>query len=149
MNTIRLFAAAGIGLVFGAGVLGHFGSRLNQKSLPLPGFLGMSLVLAIFTFVNNIWMGLLCGGVLGFGASLIAVPMQTLIQERTPESMRGKVFGFQNNAVNIALSVPLVITGPLTDRFGLQPVLWGMSIIVVVAGVWTWRATRHVLEDAL
>jgi MFS family permease len=143
-----LVAAAGIGLVFGAGVLGHFGSRLNQKSLPLPGFLGMSLVLAIFTFVNNIWMGLLCGGVLGFGASLIAVPMQTLIQEKTPESMRGKVFGFQNNAVNIALSVPLVITGPLTDQFGLRPVLWGMSMIVIVAGVWTWRATHHVLEDA-
>ncbi len=144
-----LVAAAGIGLVLGAGVLGHFGSRLQHKSLPLIGFLGMSLVLAIFTFVNNIWMGLFCGGVLGFGASLIAVPMQTLIQERTPESMRGKVFGFQNNAVNIALSIPLVITGPLTDKFGLQPVLWGMSIIVVVAGLWTWRATRHVLEDVL
>jgi MFS family permease len=144
-----LVAAAGIGLVLGAGVLGHLGSRLQQKSLPLIGFLGMSLVLAIFTFVNNIWMGLVCGGVLGFGASLIAVPMQTLIQERTPESMRGKVFGFQNNAVNIALSVPLVITGPLTDKFGLQPVLWGMSIIVVVAGLWTWRATRHVLDEVL
>jgi MFS family permease len=144
-----LVAAAGIGLVFGAGVLGHFGSRLHQKSLPLIGFIGMSLVLAIFTFVNNLWLGLLCGGILGFGASLIAVPMQTLIQEKTPESMRGKVFGFQNNAVNIALSVPLVITGPLTDRFGLQPVLWGMSIIVTVAGIWAWNSTRHVLDDVL
>ncbi len=144
-----LVAAAGVGLVLGAGILGHWGSRFQQKSLPLIGFIGMSLVLAIFTFVNNIWMGLLCGGILGFGASLIAVPMQTLIQEKTPETMRGKVFGFQNNAVNIALSVPLIITGPLTDRFGLQPVLWGMSILVTIAGLWTWRATRHVLEDAL
>jgi MFS family permease len=144
-----LVAAAGIGLVFGAGVLGHWGNRIHQKSLPLIGFVGMSLVLAIFTFVNNLWLGLLCGGILGFGASLIAVPMQTLIQEKTPESMRGKVFGFQNNAVNIALSVPLVITGPLTDRFGLQPVLWGMSIIVTVAGIWAWNSTRHVLDDVL
>jgi hypothetical protein len=36
--------------------------------------------------------------------------MQTVIQASTPESMRGKVFGFQNNLVNIALSVPLAIT---------------------------------------
>lgn len=141
-----LVAAAGIGLVLGAGFLGHWGNRFHQKALPLYGFIGMSIVLAIFTFVENIWLGLLCGGVLGFGASLIAVPMQTLIQEKTPESMRGKVFGFQNNAVNIALSVPLVIAGPLTDRFGLQPVLWGMSAIVAIAGILSWKATTRVIE---
>ena len=144
-----LVAPAGIGLVFGAGILGHFGQRLQQKSLPLVGFIIMSIALAIFTFVSNLPIALLCAGILGFGASLIQVPMQTLIQERTPESMRGKVFGFQNNAVNIALSIPLVVTGPLTERFGLQPVLWGMSAIVIIAGIWTWNSTRHVLEDAL
>jgi MFS family permease len=144
-----LVAAMGIGLVLGAGFLGHWGSRLQQKSLPLVGFMGMSIVLAIFTFVNSLWIGLLCAGILGFGASLIAVPMQTLIQEKTPESMRGKVFGFQNNAVNVAVAVPLIITGPLTDRFGLPPVLWGMSMIVMIAGILTWRATHHVLKDAV
>jgi MFS family permease len=142
-----LVAPLGIGLVFGAGILGHFGNRIQQKSLPLIGFIGMSIVLAIFTSVHDLLVGLFCAGILGFGASLIAVPMQTLIQEKTPESMRGKVFGFQNNAVNIAVAVPLIIAGPLTDLFGLQPVLWGMSIIVSVAGIWTWKSTRHVLDD--
>ncbi len=144
-----LVAALGIGLVFGAGILGHLGQRLQPKNLPLIGFVGMGSMLAIFTFVSNLWMGLLCAAFLGLGASLIAIPMQTLIQERTPESMRGKVFGFQNNAVNIAVSVPLVITAPLTDRFGLNPVLWGMSAIVIIAGIWTWRKTRTVLENAV
>ena len=142
-----LVAAMGIGLVLGAGILGHWGSRLKQNSLPLIGFISMGIVLALFTSVNNVWIGLLCAGILGLGASLIAVPMQTLIQEKTPESMRGKVFGFQNNAVNIAIAIPLILTGPLTDRFGLQPILWGVSSIVIIAGVWTWNSTRHVLED--
>ena len=144
-----LVAPLGIGLVLGAGILGHFGNRLQAKSLPLIGFISMSIVLAIFTFVNNLAIGLLCAGILGLGASLIAVPMQTLIQERTPESMRGKVFGFQNNAVNIAVAVPLIIAGPLTDRYGLRPVLWGMSIIVTVAGILAWNSTRHVLEEVI
>ena len=144
-----LVAPLGIGLVLGAGILGHFGNRLQQKSLPLIGFIGMSIVLAIFTFVNNLLLGLFCAGILGLGASLIAVPMQTLIQERTPESMRGKVFGFQNNAVNIAVAIPLILAGPLTDRFGLQPVLWGMSLIVTVAGILAWISTRHVLEEVV
>jgi MFS family permease len=144
-----LVAALGIGLMFGAGILGHLGQRLQPKNLPLIGFIGISLMLAIFTFVSNLWFGLLCAAFLGLGAASIAIPMQTLIQERTPESMRGKVFGFQNNAVNIAVSIPLVITAPLTDRFGLNPVLWGMSAIVIVAGIWTWRKTRIVFENTL
>jgi MFS family permease len=144
-----LVAALGIGLVFGAGILGHFGQRLQQKSLPLMGFLGMSLTLGLFTLVSSLWMGLLCAVVLGFGASLIAIPMQTLIQERTPELMRGKVFGLQNNAVNIAVSIPLIITAPLTARFGLNPVLLGMSAIVAIGGIWAWRGTRKVLGKAL
>jgi MFS family permease len=144
-----LVAPAGIGLVLGAGILGHFGNRIQQKSLPLIGFVGMSLVLVTFTFVDSLWLGLICAGILGLGASLIAVPVQTLIQEKTPESMRGKVFGFQNNAVNIAVAVPLIIVGPLTDRFGLPPVLWGMSVIVTIAGILAWNSTRHVLAEVM
>jgi MFS family permease len=144
-----LVAPLGIGLVLGAGVLGHLGNRLQQKSLPLIGFISMGITLALFTFVNNLWLSIFCAGILGLGASLIGVPMQTLIQEKTPESMRGKVFGFQNNAVNIAVAVPIIIAGPLADRFGLPPVLWGMSAIVLIAGIWAWNSTRHVLEDAL
>jgi predicted MFS family arabinose efflux permease len=88
-------------------------------------------------------------GVLGFGGSLIGVPMQTLIQQQTPESMRGKVFGFQNNVVNIALSLPLAIVGPLTDVVGLRTVMLVMSLVVAIAGIWAWLSTRKVLEDVI
>jgi predicted MFS family arabinose efflux permease len=144
-----LLAAAGVGLVFGAGVLGHWGDRFHHKPLPLIGFLSMAFVLAVFTFTNHIWLGLALSSLLGLGASLIGVPMQTAIHVSTEESMRGKVFGFQNNVVNIALSVPLAVAGPLTDAIGLPMVLVGMSIIVAVAGIWAWQNTRRVLHDVI
>jgi predicted MFS family arabinose efflux permease len=80
---------------------------------------------------------------------LIGVPMQTAVHASTEESMRGKVFGFQNNVVNIALSLPLAIAGPLTDAVGLRTVLIGMSAVVAVAGIWAWRNTRKVLQDVI
>jgi MFS family permease len=144
-----LLAAAGIGMVFGAGILGHWGDRFHHKPLPLLGFLIMATALAMFTFINNIHIGLGLSVFLGIGASLIGVPMQTLIQQQTPESMRGKVFGFQNNVVNIALSLPLAIAGPITDLIGLRAVLLGMSIIVTAGGVWAWQNTRRVLQDVI
>ena len=144
-----LLAAAGVGLVLGAGILGHWGDRFHHKPLPLIGFLSMAFVLAVFTFTQQIWLGLALSGLLGLGASLIGVPMQTAVHASTEESMRGKVFGFQNNVVNIALSVPLAVAGPLTDKVGLEIVLIGMSILVAVAGIWAWHNTRKVLQDAI
>ncbi|MFN6571917.1 MFS transporter [Dendronalium sp. ChiSLP03b] len=142
-------AAAGVGMVFGAGILGHWGDKFHHKPLPLIGFLMMALVLGVFTFTHNLVLALGLCVFLGLGASLIGVPMQTLIQQQTPPNMHGKVFGFQNHAVNIALSAPLAITGPLTDALGLRVVLVGMSVVVVIVGVWAWKNTRRVLQDAI
>ncbi|QOV21988.1 MFS transporter [Anabaenopsis elenkinii] len=142
-------AAAGVGMVFGAAILGHWGDKLHHKPLPLMGFLIMSLVLGVFTFTHNLILALGLSGFLGVGAALIGVPMQTLIQQRTPPTMHGKVFGFQNHIVNIALSAPLAITGPLTDMLGLRIVLVAMSIIVAGVGIWAWNNTRGVLQDVI
>lgn len=144
-----LLAAAGVGMVFGAGILGHWGDRFHHKPLPLIGFLSMAFVLGVFSFINNLWLGLGLSILMGLGASMIGVPMQTLIQQQTPPAMHGKVFGFQNNAVNIALSAPLAITGPLTDAIGLRNVLVGMSLLVILVGVWAWHNTRRVLRNVL
>jgi len=144
-----LLAAAGVGLILGAGILGQWGEHLHHRPLPLIGFLIMAAVLLVFAFVHNLWMGLALSILLGMGASLIGIPMQTLIQVRTPPEMRGKVFGFQNNIVNIALSVPLVVAGILSDLLGLTIVMMGMGGVVAIAGVWAWHNTRSVLEDAI
>ena len=153
-----VLAAAGVGMVLGTGLLGHFSHRLHNKPLPLMGFLTMGFVLAMFAFTKYLWLGLALSSLFGLGASLINGPMQALIQEKTPESMRGKVFGFENNAINIALSLPLAITGPLTDAVGkalgsedsgLRVVLLGLGILVALMGVAAWRNTRDVLQDVV
>ena len=153
-----LLAAAGVGMVFGAAFLGHWGASFHQKPLPLIGFLMMGFVLAMFAFVRQLWVGFGLSAVFGFGASLINGPMQALIQEKTPESMRGKVFGLENNAINIALSLPLALTGPLTDAvskavgsddLGLRIVLLSLGFLVSVMGMAAWRHTRKVLQDVV
>ena len=72
---------------------------------------------------------------LGIGAALLAIPAQTTIQEDTPEDQRGKVFGLQNNLINIALSLPLVMAGAVVSRYGLLPVLWGLAVLALVAAL--------------
>ncbi|BAZ91477.1 major facilitator superfamily protein [Raphidiopsis curvata NIES-932] len=140
-------AAAGVGMVLGAAIIGHFSQQLDHQPLPLIGFIFMALALGMFIFTYNLPWGLFLCVFLGLGASLVNVPMQTLIQQYTPPSMHGKVFGFQNHAVNIALSFPLLITTKLVNALGLSLFLFGMSLTVAIIGLWTWQNNRQGLEN--
>jgi hypothetical protein len=64
--------------------------------------------------------------------------MQTTIQAETPKEMRGKVFGLQNNAVNIALSLPLALAGVAETILGLRTVFFSLAALVVAGGVLNW-----------
>jgi MFS family permease len=68
--------------------------------------------------------------------------MQTTIQEETPEEMRGKIFGLQNNAINIALSLPLALAGVAETFLGLRAVFLALAILTIVAGGFTWYISR-------
>jgi predicted MFS family arabinose efflux permease len=97
-----------------------------------------SSLLGLSLFTHSLALELLMTTLLGGFAALIGVPMQTTIQSETPPIMRGKVFGLQNNAVNVALSLPLALAGIAETQFGLQPVLFSLSILAVIGGILNW-----------
>lgn len=134
-----LLAAAGAGMAVGAGVIGQFGQKFSRSQLSLYGSIGMAASLSgLAYYTERLWPALILIGILGTFAAIIGIPMQTTIQEETPEAMRGKIFGLQNNAVNIALSLPLALAGVAETLWGLEPVLLGLAAIVITGGLLTW-----------
>ncbi len=133
-----ILAAAGVGMVVGAGFLGNWGESISRTQLSLWGSLGMAIALAgLAFFTGNLKLAFVMTVFLGFFASLVGIPMQTTIQEETPENKRGKVFGLQNNAVNIALSLPLALASVAETIFGLQTVLLSLAGITIAGGFLT------------
>ncbi|MCP4973097.1 MAG: MFS transporter [Prochlorococcus sp.] len=131
-----LLAMSGLGMALGAVVIAQIGHGFHRHRLAATG-LGTIALSLIFLGQLQGSMGftlLLCG-LLGIGAALVAIPAQTTIQEDTPEELRGKVFGLQNNLINIALSLPLVLTGALASRYGLLPVLWLLAALALLAAL--------------
>ena len=138
-----LLAAAGVGMGASAGILGSRGQNIPRPRLSLIGSIGVAVSLVGLSFAtHNLWFALTMTALLGAFAALVGVPMQTTIQSRTPEAMRGKVFGLQNNAVNIALSLPLVVAAEAESRFGLSVVILVLAAIAAVGGVLTWYMMR-------
>ena len=138
-----LLAAAGVGMGASAAILGSKGQKIDRAILSLIGSIGVAASLVALSFAtNNLWLALAMTASLGAFAALVGVPMQTTIQSLTPEAMRGKVFGLQNNAVNIALSLPLALAAEAETRFGLSTVIISLAAIAAVGGVLTWYMMR-------
>ncbi|MEM1168968.1 MAG: MFS transporter [Cyanobacteria bacterium P01_H01_bin.35] len=131
-----LLAAAGVGMAIGAGMVGQLGHWLSHFQLSMIGSIGMAVSLVGLSIFNQeFWVAMGLIGILGMFGAVVGVPMQTTVQAETPEEMRGKVFGLQNNAVNIALSLPLALVGVAETFLGLSTVLLGLAGAAIAAGI--------------
>ena len=131
-----LLSTGSIGMGLGAVLVGQFGQNFPRRWVVSLGSLGLGFSLGgLALFHAALGSTLICIAVVGFFAAFVGIPVQTTIQEETPSDMRGKVFGLQNNAVNIALSLPLALAGLAESRWGLGWTLGGLAIITLVGGL--------------
>ncbi|MFZ9738290.1 MAG: MFS transporter [Prochlorotrichaceae cyanobacterium] len=134
-----LLAIGSLGMGLGAFAIGHSGDRFDRLTLVRTGSIGMALSLLGLGVVisqhsfNPLSGVLVCITSLGLFAAFIGIPLQTTIQAETPAEMRGKVFGLQNNGVNIALSLPLVLASVAEQTLGLG-LTFGLLGIGVILG---------------
>ncbi|MEA5616555.1 MFS transporter [Cronbergia sp. UHCC 0137] len=138
-----LLSSGGVGIAVGATILGQFGQRFSYSQLSLWGCLGMAVSLAgLSVFTTQLWIIMALLALVGVFGALVGIPMQTAIQTETPPEMRGKVFGLQNNVINIALSLPLALAGLAETFIGLRAVFLGLAAIVFFGGILTWYNSR-------
>ncbi len=131
-----LLSITGLGMAIGAFILAQIGNRFSRVKLTASGLGAITWSLILLGHSSgNLTLTLILCAVLGVGAAFVAIPAQTTLQEDTPEEQRGKVFGLQNNLVNIALSLPLVIAGTLISKFGIVPVLWLLAFFALITAL--------------
>ena len=72
--------------------------------------------------------------------SVVAISVQTQLQEELPEEVRGRVFGVLNMLVSIASLAPIIVVGPVADVVGVpvghpgrrhpSSALWGLASVI-------------------
>lgn len=123
-NFSWILAVAGGGLALGAGIVGRFGHGWSKDKVVEGGFAlaGICLIVLELVGTHSLLVAYTVSALIGFASAFVAIPMQTVLQETIPEALRGKIFGAQNMAVNVATTVPMAVTGPLADLIGFQTV---------------------------
>lgn len=138
-------ALAGVGMAIGAWLMGHFGAHWDRARTIRTGFvlLGIALMLMVPLRSGLAWLAYSLSLFLGISSALVAIPIQTSLQEHVPEDRRGRVFGAQNMAINIASSIPMAGIGPLADLIGIKPVFAAMSLAMFLVAALSSRHTKQ------
>ncbi len=127
--------AMGVGLVGGGLVLGGLGTRLPKGPSIVIAFTALGAALAALSLARNLPLALILAVVVGVANVSFVLPSQTLFQQRTPDSMLGRVVSIRLAMVNAVLAAAMVTSGALAQAFGLHAVLFACGLLTATAGL--------------
>ena len=168
-DAIVVFAPAGIGMLVSAVILGRWGERMHKQRVARWGLVALGFGFAMFGLLawrfettNQrlaldptsmmhmapagaalILTSVLLSFILGLSASGVNIVSQTVLQENTPDRLRGRVFSVQFMLNNLVGIPPMLAIGATADWLGIPAVLVGVSLMVVTVLIVTTRIQRR------
>jgi MFS family permease len=133
------------GLLLGSLLVGRSGSdRAGPKFLW--GLVAFGALFAGVALLRSIWPAMVVLLLVGVANMWFQVPMYTLLQQQTRESLRGRVFAARTTVIRVFTVVGLVGAGAAAERVGIPVVVAAVGLLVLVAGLLGW--SRPSLRDA-
>ena len=166
-DAVYIFAPTGVGAILGLRMLPWLARKIGKDKVVAYGLLGLTGCLVALGLVQNIAdllqktedfnpfgpqrlgglsllvaLTMVFAGPLGLTYAMVNAPAQTVLHERAPPEMRGRVFGAQMALASLAAIVPLLLVGAVADIYGVSFVLFAIAVVVAaLAGL-----SLHVLD---
>jgi len=153
-NAAFIFAPTGVGALIGLRFIPWF-SRWGKNRVVVMGLVGVAISLVLLATVRGLaeimettpgplnpgrFLGLsllqsltmLFAAPMGFSYALLNAPAQTVLHERAPPEMRGRIFATQVVSANFVSLLPLMLVGAITDFAGITAVLVGVAAFLLL-----------------
>jgi len=163
-DAIFVFAPAGVGMLANTFLVGRFGYRFRREVLSSVGFSAMVVTLLGFGLAGfdlPLWATIpkvpaimALSLTLGAEISMVVIPSETLLQEKSPPELRGRVIAAYFLLANLVAIPIMLMVGTVADRIGIPQVLMGVVFcLTIIAAVtthqaFTFRGGRGGLLDA-
>jgi MFS family permease len=126
----------GGGAVLGALVFGTLGHCLPRRTTFITGVVAIGGGVAVVSLLPSIAVMAAALAIAGLIAGPNGPLVATVLQERTPEQLRGRVFGATTAMSFVAAPVGVLLAGVAIDSFGLQATLVAMTGIFAITVGW-------------
>ena len=118
-----IYGSFGAGAVAGSLLFGAIGHRLPRRSTFLLSFIALGLPLWVLVAMPSLAVVVASRAVAGVLAAPINPILMTVVQERVPAELRGRVFGTLTAGVLSAAPLGVLVAGYGVEGIGLRPVL--------------------------
>lgn len=146
-----LIIPAGVGLVVGVAIVERLASRVGKTRLIAAGVVLAGACLVALSLTQRLRISvaghpLLTSDqsgavvavivfVLGMVNAMVSVAAQTILQENTTDSSRGKVFGALSMLINVAATAPVLFVGVLADLTSVTAVILMVGATLLAFGI--------------
>jgi MFS family permease len=133
----------GGGAMLGVVLYGAIGHRFSRRRITVIAFLLGTIPFGVLTLTPGLAVVIGATFLLGLVVAPLTPLVVTVIQERTPADMRGRVFGLMMSGAWVVLPLGMMAAGFLLEAVGLRA-----TLIAVAAGLFA-LATSVLLNPAL
>ncbi len=164
-NAAFVFAPTGVGALIGLRFLPHL-ARKGKNQVVIIGLAGIAFCLVLLALVEPLAeftdqapgplnptrflrisllqaLTMAIAGPMGFAYALLNAPAQTVLHERAPAEMRGRIFATQVVSANFISLLPLLIIGIVTDWTSITAVLLLIAALVSVMALASRALSQH------
>jgi MFS family permease len=142
-----ILVPATAGALLSAAALGQLGRRFRPARLLLAALLATGLTLVLLAIVpaglREIvvlrpymrWVAAAFSLLLGLEFGLLMIPALSYLMEHTSDGVRGRIFSLLFMVVNGVTALPVLLAAALSDWLGIDRVIAGLGVLLVMAGV--------------
>jgi hypothetical protein len=152
-DAVFVFAPAGLGMLVNTFFVGRFGYRFRREVMSSIGFSAMAITmlgfgvagfdLPLWATIPRVPFIMALSVTLGAEISLVVIPAETLLQEKSPPELRGRVIAVYFLLANVVAIPIMFLVGTAADRVGIPQVILGVVFfLTIVAAVTTYEAFR-------
>lgn len=137
-----LLGPAILGIIIGAVLVSqlHFPLRVNITI----GIVGVSLAMFCLGLSTNYYFSATALFFMGGFNAFIDVSANTLLQKKTDEKLRSRVFGVLTSLGGMFFILPVLFLGILSDLAGVGPILLGQGVLIF--GLFIFKIRRALYE---
>ncbi|WP_088225743.1 multidrug efflux MFS transporter [Desulfosporosinus sp. FKB] len=139
-------SAVGLANVLIAPLLGKLSDRVGPYSVLFVCLLGAAVIIIPQAYVRNAWQLIILRFIMGMATAGFLPSINSLLKSNIPETISGRIFGYNNAAQNLGNVVGPVLGGQMAAFWGFHYVFFSTSILLLINAFWVYRTSKGQYE---
>ncbi|AFM39884.1 arabinose efflux permease family protein [Desulfosporosinus acidiphilus SJ4] len=135
-------SAVGLANVLIAPFLGKLSDRIGPYSVLFVCLLAAAIILIPQAYVRNAWQLIILRFMMGIATAGFLPAINSLLKSNIPETISGRIFGYNNAAQNLGNVAGPVIGGQMAAYWGFHYVFFSTSILLFINALWVYYTSK-------